>query len=492
MDLMRRQAAGELAEIIGPAVVKVDRRHRVHRFRERARQVLAASSPADRALFAAYADGVNAGLSSLGGKPFEYLAAARRSRRPGGRRTRILAVYAMFFELNDDTGRRESALGVLRDTLPAPMFDFLRRARHRVGRARSWVRPSRRRRSPGRRSSICASVRRSPKAAPRCGRQPAGDEELAAAAAGSNNWAVAGPHTADGHALLANDMHLGIRRAEHLVPRLAGPAGRRRAGRCAMTGVTLPGTPTFVVGSNGHVAWGFTNSYGDWTDLVELEVDPKDPDVYRTPRRAAPLHDGPGAHPGQGEARRRAGGQGDDLGAGDRQGPARPSARARLDRPSPGGGEPASSTSSRRRAPWRRRWRSPTAPASRRRTSRSPTRRGGSAGRSSAGSRAASASTGAPRPPGPTARVAGTAGWRRRSTRASSIRPPGGSGRPTPGWCDGEMLAKVGNGGYDLGARARQIRDDLMKLERATPARPARRSSSTTAPCSWSAGATCC
>ena len=31
------------------------------------------------------------------------------------------------------------------------------------------------------------------------------------------------------------------------------------------------------------MAWGFTNSYGDWTDLIVLEVDPRQPDVYRTP-----------------------------------------------------------------------------------------------------------------------------------------------------------------------------------------------------------------
>ncbi|MBO7942930.1 penicillin acylase family protein, partial [Streptomyces sp. S9] len=28
----------------------------------------------------------------------------------------------------------------------------------------------------------------------------------------------------------------------------------------------LPGLPAVVVGSNGHVAWAFTNSYGDWAD----------------------------------------------------------------------------------------------------------------------------------------------------------------------------------------------------------------------------------
>ncbi len=32
-----------------------------------------------------------------------------------------------------------------------------------------------------------------------------------------------------------------------------------------------------AVGSNGHVAWGFTNSYGDFSDLIILEVDPKRP-----------------------------------------------------------------------------------------------------------------------------------------------------------------------------------------------------------------------
>jgi penicillin G amidase len=108
------------------------------------------------------------------------------------------------------------------------------------------------------------------------------EDGLEEAAAGSNNWAVSGAHTADGNALLANDMHLGLRvpntwyRASIVRPDGLG-------GTLQVTGVTLPGTPTIAVGSNGHVAWGFTNSYGDWTDLVELLIDPHDPDVYRTP-----------------------------------------------------------------------------------------------------------------------------------------------------------------------------------------------------------------
>jgi penicillin G amidase len=92
---------------------------------------------------------------------------------------------------------------------------------------------------------------------------------------------VAGAHTAHGGALLANDMHLGISvpntwyRASLVFP---GADGERR-----VTGVTLPGVPFVVAGSNGHVAWGFTNSEGDWADLVLLEPDPENPEAYLTP-----------------------------------------------------------------------------------------------------------------------------------------------------------------------------------------------------------------
>jgi penicillin amidase len=98
---------------------------------------------------------------------------------------------------------------------------------------------------------------------------------------GSNNWAVAGSRTAHGGAILANDMHLGIS-----VPNtwyyasLAWPGAE---GGERVTGVTLPGTPFLVVGSNTHVAWGFTNSQGDWSDIVIVEPDPGNPNAYLTP-----------------------------------------------------------------------------------------------------------------------------------------------------------------------------------------------------------------
>jgi penicillin amidase len=84
--------------------------------------------------------------------------------------------------------------------------------------------------------------------------------------------------------MLANDMHLGIRVPNtwyRATLRWPDPATTDRMEW--VCGVTLPGVPAVVAGSNGSVAWGFTNSYGDWVDLVELEVDPSNPDIYLTP-----------------------------------------------------------------------------------------------------------------------------------------------------------------------------------------------------------------
>ena len=65
MDLLRRGAAGELAELLGEKLLSRDRRVRVHRFRARAASVLAGMEPWERALIEAYVAGVNAGLADL-------------------------------------------------------------------------------------------------------------------------------------------------------------------------------------------------------------------------------------------------------------------------------------------------------------------------------------------------------------------------------------------------------------------------------------------
>ncbi|MDP6882401.1 MAG: penicillin acylase family protein, partial [Alteromonas macleodii] len=86
---------------------------------------------------------------------------------------------------------------------------------------------------------------------------------------GSNNWAVTGNYTATGAGLLANDMHLGLR-----VPIIWYRAQlnyQESGSDVQVTGVSLPGIPGVVVGTNGHIAWGFTNANLDNVDWIALD-----------------------------------------------------------------------------------------------------------------------------------------------------------------------------------------------------------------------------
>src|SRR5262249_54300996 len=64
MDMSRRFAAGELAEILGESVVRLDREQRTLGLAQAAERGAAALRPEERALMEAYARGVNAFLES--------------------------------------------------------------------------------------------------------------------------------------------------------------------------------------------------------------------------------------------------------------------------------------------------------------------------------------------------------------------------------------------------------------------------------------------
>ncbi|MBU8869575.1 MAG: penicillin acylase family protein [Gemmatimonadales bacterium] len=296
MDLQRRNAAGELAALLGPALVETDRDTRRHRFRARAEIVVAGVIGEDRKILDAYAAGVNAGLDDLQTRPFEYLA-LRQKPDPWRPADTVLTLYAMFLDLTLSTVNDEKTWATARDNLPPALAEFL------LPRGNRWEAPL----QDYELSEPVSGVVLPDSSAVdvrtwQYGDQTYGEyhDRLRAESrqpprqdtSGSNNWAVAGSMTGHGGALLANDMHL-----SHSLPniwyraRMSWPENESTGeGKRSVVGVTLPGTPAMVAGSNGQVAWGFTNSQGDWVDLVILETDPKDPGRYRTPDGWRPIN----------------------------------------------------------------------------------------------------------------------------------------------------------------------------------------------------------
>ncbi len=72
----------------------------------------------------AYTEGVNAGLAALDQPPFEYQL-LRLEPEPWLDEDTTLVLYAMYFELNDEIGNRESARGLLADLIDPELAAFL-------------------------------------------------------------------------------------------------------------------------------------------------------------------------------------------------------------------------------------------------------------------------------------------------------------------------------------------------------------------------------
>src|SRR5215475_3703370 len=261
MDLLRRAAAGELSELLGPAGLDLDRRHRVHRFRNRALAALAAAPADERRLVELYTRGVNDGLNALSIRPFEYLL-LQMTPSPWRPEDSALVGYAMYLDLQYRELESTVARAILRERMADDMFAFL------LPNASHWDAPLDQATSPTVDMPGLPTIRPDwlgPLAPPTT--RPEGDT-----ISGSNSWAVAGRHSRRGAALMANDMHLGLR-LPNVWYRLSLVYLDASRNRRRVTGVTLPGTPAIIVGSNGRVAWGLTNSAGSFLDLVAVDAD---------------------------------------------------------------------------------------------------------------------------------------------------------------------------------------------------------------------------
>ena len=205
MDGLRRVAAGELAEILGPAYLESDRDARRLRMRRIAEAAYSTLPPADRAAFAAYARGVNQFIATHAGDlPLEFTLLGYQP-RPWSVVDSLLVCLYMYRDLTttwrDQVIKRDMLANGDRDKV-----EFL--------------------------FPVDAGA----------GPQP-----------GSNAWAISGALTASGKPLLSSDPHL-----SYSLPGIWYMAHIQAPG-IDVSGVALPGTPGVMVGHNQRIAWGITN-----------------------------------------------------------------------------------------------------------------------------------------------------------------------------------------------------------------------------------------
>ena len=284
MDLFRRTARGELAEVLGEKALEEDKRHRTMGFAPAADAEASQASPQARAVLEAYASGVNAYISSLEPKmlpvEFQILQYKPRPWTPAD----SLIIVKLFYETLSSSWRLDVMRDALRE-LPAEKLALLLpetspldvlvvgkdRKKKQAGRTKVVVNTA----SPRQVdeefwSSLATEASIEERSLARIGFY---SESLAA----SNNWVVSGKRTASGRPLLANDPHLSPSAPPiwYLV-HLAAPGVR-------VAGVTTPGLPGVVIGHNEHIAWGFTNVGPDVQDLYLEKFDPANPQKYLAP-----------------------------------------------------------------------------------------------------------------------------------------------------------------------------------------------------------------
>ena len=298
MDLQRRAASGSLSQWVGDVALDIDKKARFHQFEKRAKAVFDYLPSKQQELLVRYAHGVNDALSEYTLPPFEYLAAGVDIKQWQPTDS-ILVIYSMYLDLQGTQVELDLAREALLTTFGNDIYGFITQPSNYQAALDASEIPLLEAEIPQYPASLRAVINEQGSERDQHSEQGTGENtdlnteqdasppsanhikynNTAIARAqymgtelpdiGSNNWAVTGSHTATGAGLLANDMHLGLR-----VPIIWYRAQlnyQESGSKVQVTGVSLPGIPGIVVGTNGHIAWGFTNANLDNVDWIELD-----------------------------------------------------------------------------------------------------------------------------------------------------------------------------------------------------------------------------
>ncbi|MBA4184855.1 MAG: penicillin acylase family protein [Acidobacteria bacterium] len=282
MDLYRRVARGETAEIFGRTALDEDRRWRKFGFARVAEETVNNASAENRALLDNYARGVNEYIASLDEKtlPVEFQILKYRPREWTAADS--IVIGKIFDDALSNTWRMDLMKASLMDLPtekrnrifdPSSPLDVLligkdsinsefriQNSKLNIAQLGTW--------NSELETALAKAEEVRKQSLERIGFYA---EDLAA----SNNWVVGGKRTVDGKPLLANDPHLRPTQPPiwYLV-NLASP-------NVKVAGVSTAGIPGVIVGHNENIAWGLTNVGPDVQDLYLETFDASG--KYKTP-----------------------------------------------------------------------------------------------------------------------------------------------------------------------------------------------------------------
>ena len=276
MDLNRRLAMGQLSEILGESVLRLDIENRTLGFPQACERAVREMEPESRKLLDAYAAGVNEFIASHRNRlPIEFLLLHYKPRAWQEADSFGVALN-MAKTLNTtwtNEPMREKVRAKVTPELYADLFPDHSDLDHPVARQLTGPAPA------ATAEPSQARVPQPPSAEeldPILGALVSPSRESLAdpALSGSNNWVLNGAHTQSGKPLLANDPHL-----SHSVPSVWYMIHLKAPG-LDVSGVSLPGLPLVIIGHNQRIAWGMTNAGPDVQDLYVESFNFRDPKKY--------------------------------------------------------------------------------------------------------------------------------------------------------------------------------------------------------------------
>ncbi|MEI6732929.1 MAG: penicillin acylase family protein [Comamonadaceae bacterium] len=255
MEMMRRLAQGELAEVLGPKLADVDKLFRTLGIREHAQAAVARmdrNSAASKAL-AAYLDGINQ-FQATHPAPLEFDLLGIPKRAFTAQDTFAVTGYLAYSFAA--TFRTEPALTYVRDKLGAGYLKIFDLDSHPEGVTTTGLTKTMNRADWQQLDQIAQLSQRA--------LEMAGLPQFE----GSNAWAVSGSRSASGKPLLAGDPHIAY----------SAPAVWYEA-HLSAPGFELYGhhqglVPTALLGHNAQFGWSLTMFENDDIDLVAEKVNP--------------------------------------------------------------------------------------------------------------------------------------------------------------------------------------------------------------------------